>query len=128
MTTVTLTLDDELAARLHARAKSWGMDANRYAVAVLADVLAREQNNDAPDPATPPLSSQKITPLSPEERHHALYGPGHSLEESSRRLREKYNVPDYSHLTEEELAEQSMRTIAAMTPEQRAELEREGLL
>ncbi len=55
-----------------------------------------------------------------------LDGPRHTLDEVEARMRQKYGFPDLSYLTADELADQTEQTIAAMNPQVRAELEREG--
>ncbi len=62
------------------------------------------------------------------EMQAMLDGPWHPVEESHARMRQKFGFPDLSHLTHEELADQAEAAIAAMDPEVRAELEREGWL
>lgn len=62
------------------------------------------------------------------EMQAMLDGPWHPVEESHARMRQKFGFPDLSHLTDEELADQAEAAIAAMDPEVRAELEREGWL
>jgi hypothetical protein len=62
------------------------------------------------------------------EAQAILSGPRHTLEEVNARVREKYNFPDLSHMTREELADDAERIIAAMDPDVRAAMEREGLL
>ena len=56
-----------------------------------------------------------------------LDGPRHTKAEVNARLQRKYGYPDLSHLTRDQL-EETERTIAAMDPQVRAEMEREGWL
>jgi len=103
-----------------------------------ADVLAqvqtdaRRQNRDAAQVAAERLAEwyaahqQRVAGLA--EGQALLTGPAHSLDEADERLRRKYNLPDLSHLSREELAEQAETALAALPPEKIAEAERLGLL
>jgi len=59
-----------------------------------------------------------------------LNGPSRPFdaEATYQRYKEKHGLPDLSHLAGEELIEDTERLIAAMPPEKRAAMEREGLL
>ncbi len=77
--------------------------------------------------------AEKVRQLEREAQGRAemqamLDGPHHSLEETHARIRQKFGFPDLSHLTRDELTDQAEAVIAAMDPEVRAELEREGWL
>ena len=64
------------------------------------------------------------------EAQAILNGPTRPFdpEATYRRYQEKYGLPDLSHLAGEELIEDTEHLIAAMPPEKRAAMEREGLL
>jgi uncharacterized protein YciI len=57
-----------------------------------------------------------------------LTGPAHSLDEADERLRAKYNLPDLSHMSRQELAEQADAILTTLPPEKVAEAERLGLI
>ena len=107
----TVTIDDALAARLRAlRDKDGDLDA------LVADALSetvRRWEREARGRA---------------EMQAMLDGPRHTLAESHERMRLKHGFADLSHLTRDELADEAERTVAAMDPQVRMEMEHEGLL
>ena len=62
------------------------------------------------------------------EMQTMLDGPRHSHETSMAEMRRKYNLPDLSHLSHDELVEQAEAALAALPPEKIAEAERLGLI
>ena len=112
MTTLTIPVDDDLAARLRAVAAARGEDLNQYAVAALAEAADRDAAEEA----------------ARAEARAILNGPFHDFAKSAEEMRRKYNLPDLSHLSAEELAEQAEESIARMDPAVRVEMERQGLL
>ena len=62
------------------------------------------------------------------EAQAILNGPFHTMEESRTAFREKFNVPDLSHLSDEEMQARLDAEFATFSPEKIAELERLGLL
>ncbi|MGI4788682.1 MAG: hypothetical protein ACRYFS_07505 [Janthinobacterium lividum] len=107
----TVTIDDALATRLRAL-RGTDNDFNALVADALAETVRRWEREA----------------LGRAEMQAILDGPHHTLAESNARLRRKYGYPDLSHLTDDELADQAERTIAAMDPRVRAEAEREGWL
>lgn len=108
---LTVTIDETLATRLREL-----QEADGDLETLVADALA-----------------EKVHRLEREAQGRAemqamLDGPWHPVEESHARMREKFGFPDLSHLTNEELEDQAEAAIAAMDPEVRAKLEREGWL
>ena len=107
----TVTIDDALATRLlTVRGTEGDLDA------LVAEALAktvRDWEREAQGRA---------------EMQAMLDGPRHTLAEVEARMRQKHGFPDLAHLTSEELADQAEQTVAAMDPQVRAELEREGWL
>ena len=57
-----------------------------------------------------------------------LDGPRHTLAEVEAKSRRKHSYPNLSNLTRDQITEQAEQAIAAMDPQVRAELEREGWL
>lgn len=57
-----------------------------------------------------------------------LDGPRHPHGASMAEMRRKYNLPDLSHLTHDELVEQAEAALAALPPEKITEAERLGLI
>ena len=107
----TVTIDDALATRLlTVRGAEGDLDA------LVAEVLAktvRDWEREAQGRA---------------EMQAMLDGPRHTLTEVKAKSRRKHGYPDLSHLTRDQIAEQAEQAIAAMDPQARAELEREGWL
>ena len=107
----TITIDDALATRLRTVR---GTDGNLDALA--AEAIAktvRDWEREAQGRA---------------EMQAMLDGPRHTLAEVHARLQRKYGYPDLSHLTRDQREEEAERAIAAMDPQVRAEMEREGWL
>jgi len=104
-----IELPDELAERLRvvAEAQDDG-DLNRYAVAALWEAADRAEGL--------------------REGQALLTGPAHSLDEADERFRRKYNLPDLSHLSREELAAEAEAALARADPKKVAEAERLGLI
>ena len=110
-TVTTVTLDDEVQTRFQAiAAPDEALDA--FVAAAARDALKRREHEAA----------------GRAEMQAMIDGPWHTLEESNERMRLKYNLPDLSHMTREELEEDGERIIAAMDPQVREKLEREGWL
>ena len=107
----TVSVDDALASRLRELQEAKGDLETLVAEALVEKVgrLEREAQGRA-------------------EMQAMLDGSWHSAEEAHARVRQKFGFPDLSHLTDEELADQAEAAIAALAPEARAELEREGWL
>jgi hypothetical protein len=108
----TLTIPDELLEQMRDLPEAQGKDANEYATAVLNAHVAREQE----------AAAQRA------KHWNLLYGPSKPIDQVFAELRAKYNIPDYSHLTPEERDARADEAIAKLSPEQRAEAERLGLL
>lgn len=106
----TITIDDALAMRL--RTLRGEGDLNAVAAEAIARTV-RDWEREAQGRA---------------EMQAMLDGPRHTLAEVDGKLRQKLGYPDPSYLTPDELAEQAEQAIAAMDPQVRAELEREGWL
>ena len=113
----TITLDDALQARIRA-ACAPEEDVQDFIAAAAQDLIARRERQ-ARAQQTARAEAQAI-----------LNGPSRPFdaEATYRRYKEKYGLPDLSHLAGEELIEDTERLIAAMPPEKRAAMEREGLL
>jgi hypothetical protein len=115
-----LNLPSDLEARLRVAAEARGEEYNRYAVAVLADALARD------------TAATEAWNRARAEAQAILNGPFHPFDPAAdrRRIKEKYGIEieDLSHLSREELAAQADATLAALSPEVIAEAERQGLL
>ena len=62
------------------------------------------------------------------EAQAILNGPRRSLAESSAAFQLKYNIPDLSHLTHEQLIEEGEAILASLPPDKIAEAERLGLI
>ena len=107
----TVTIDDALATRLRTvRGTDDDLDALvAEAVAKTVQGWEREAQGRA-------------------EMQAMLDGPRHTLAEVDARIRQKYGYPDLSHLTREQLAAEAEQVIAAMDPQVRGEMEREGWL
>ena len=107
----TVTIDDALATRLRALRDTHGD---------LDDLVAEALTKNVP------LWEREAQGRA--DMQAMLDGSWHPFEEAHERMRQKFGFPDLSHLTHEELADQAEAAIAAMDPEVRAELEREGWL
>jgi hypothetical protein len=115
MSTLTLNLPEALLR-----------EANRFVTArgkTLSQYMIESLERDITE-ASPPASEYGT----PEEIHAALHSPTRPNKESFALSREKYNLPDLSHLTSEEIADQADAIVARLSPERVAELEREGIL
>ncbi len=62
------------------------------------------------------------------EAQAILNGPFRSMEESRAAFREKFNIPDLSHLSDEEIQTRLDAEFATFSPEKIAELQRLGLV
>lgn len=105
----TVTIDDALATRL-LTVRGTDSDLNTLAAEAIARTV-RDWEREAQGRA---------------EMQAMLDGPRHTLSEGSARLQQRYGFSDLSHLTHEQLAEKAEQVIAAMDPQVRAEMEREG--
>ena len=106
-----IALDDALETEIRAVAAP-DEDLNAFIAAAAKDAIARRKRQAA----------------GRAEMQAMIDGPWHTLEESNERMRRKYNIPDPSHLTREELAEQAEAYLATLPPEKIAEAERLGLI
>ena len=106
----TVTIDDELATRLRAL-RDGGDDFDRVVAEALAETVRRWEWEAA----------------GRAEMRAMLDGPRHAPAEAESRVRLKYGLPDLSHLTDDELADQAEATLAALPPEKVAEARRLGL-
>ncbi len=104
----TVTIDDELAGRLRALR---GEDFDRAVAEAIAETVRRWERE-----ATGRAEMRSL-----------LDGPRHTPAEAEDRVRRKYGLPDLSHLTDDELADQAEATLAALPPEKVAEARRLGL-
>lgn len=111
----TVTLDDALQARIQAVAAP-EEDFETFIAAAAQEMIARRER----------LAAQ--TKAAQAKAQAILNGPRHTLEESNERMRAKYDIPDLSHLTREEREADAERIVAALDPQVRAKMEREGLL
>ena len=62
------------------------------------------------------------------EARAILNGPFHTLAEADERFLTKYNLPDLSHLSREQLADRLTDGLAKVDADKLAEAERQGLL
>ena len=113
----TITLDDALQARIRA-ACAPEADVQAFIAAAAQDLIARRERQ-AQARAAAQAEAQAI-----------LNGPTRPFdpEATYRKYKEKYDLPDLSHLSGAALIEDTERLIAALPPEKRAAMEREGLL
>jgi len=113
----TVTLDDALQARIRAVAAP-EEDFQAFIAAAAQDLIARRERQ------------ARAQQAARAEAQAILNGPNRlfDAEATYRRYKEKYGWSDLSHLAGEELIEDTERLIAAMPPEKRAAMEREGLL
>ena len=107
----TVTIDDELATRLRAL-RGGGEDINQVVARALAETVRRWEWEAA----------------GRAEMQAMLDGPRHTPAEADERTRRKYGYPDFSNLTDDELADQAEATLAALPPEKVAEAQRLGLV
>jgi len=99
--TITLDLPPDVEAELHADAQAQGRDAASVAVERLAERYAGIAEGRA-----------------------LLTGPAHRFDLEA--MRARYNLP--AGRTQEEIAVAAEEAVAELTPEQRAEAERPGLI
>lgn len=115
-----LNLPSDLEARPRVAAEARGEDYSRYAAAVLAAALARD------DAATEAWERGRA------EAQAILDGPFDLFDPTAdrRSIKEKYGIEikNLSHFSNEELAVQADAAIAALSPEQRAEAKSVGLI
>jgi hypothetical protein len=111
-----LELPPDLEARLRVAAEARGEEYNRFAVSFLAEALARD------------AGAAEAWERARAEAQAILNGPFRPFGESTAALRDKYGLPDLSHLSREELAALTDETIAQIDPAMRAEMEPEELL
>lgn len=115
MSTLTLDMPEDLLRKVSHFATSRGKTVSQYVI----ESLERDITEASP------LTSEYGTL---EEIHAALYGPTRSNKESFALFRERYNLPDLSHFSSEEIADQADAIVAHLSPERIAELERAGIL
>lgn len=99
MTPPNITIDDTLLERLRVAAAAHGQDVNQYATALIAAGIERENTSRLFDAG-------------------AIYND----------YAAKYDLPDLSHLSPEQLDDDTDRIVAVLDPARRAEMERQGLL
>lgn len=104
----TITLDDALQARIRAVAAP-EEDFQTFMAAAAQEMIARRGRRAA--------QSQAI-----------LNGPRRLLAEADADFRNRHGLPAYSPQPSDELAEEAERLLAAMAPQVRAEMERQGLI
>ena len=109
--TLILDLPDDVLAQVQTDARRQNRDAAQVAAERLAEWYAHQQQ------AAGLAEGQAL-----------LTGPAHTLDEADERLRRKYNLPDLSRLSREELAEEAEAALAALPPEKIAEAKRLGLI
>lgn len=116
---LTIELPASVVSALRAKAEAQGRDISSIAAESLVNLYAVGTNKP---PAPAPLGDQ-------EEIYAALHGPAHRFDPEAlrKKYQEKYGVPDLSHLSKEELAEQAEETVSRMEPSRRAEMARLGL-
>ncbi len=107
----TVTIDDELAARLRAL-RDGSESFNQVVARALAETVRRWEWEAA----------------GRSEMRAMLDGPRHTPAEAEERTRLKYGYPDFSRLTDDELADQAEATLAALPAEKVAEARRLGLI
>jgi hypothetical protein len=124
--TFLIDLEPETAAQLRALAAARGEDPNHYAAAALAEAVNRDLERALAE------AEARVRALDERDKDNEgqalLTGPARPLEESFAATRAKYGIPDLSHLSREELAEQAEAILAALPPEKIAEAERLGLI
>ncbi len=106
-----VAIDDELAARLHAL-RGGSESFSQVVARALAETVRRLEWEAA----------------GRSEMRAMLNGPRHMPAEAEERTRRKYGYPNFSHLTDDELADQAEATLAALPPEKVAEARRLGLV
>lgn len=113
----TVTLDDALRERIQAVAAP-EEDLDTFIALAAQEMIARRERQAA------------RTRAEQAQAQAILNGPYRTFdpEGTYRHYQQKYDLPDLSHLTGDELITDTERLIAAMSPEKRAALEREGLL
>ena len=104
----TVTLDDTLQARFQAVAAP-EEDFQAFMAAAGQEIIARRERRAA-------------------EAQAILNGPRRLLAEADADFRNRHGLPAYSPLPPDELAEEAERLLAAMSPQVRAEMERQGLI
>jgi hypothetical protein len=117
---LTIELPVSVVSALRAEAEAQGRDISSVAADRLTNSYAVATNE--------PLG---LTALGdPDVTHAALHGPARRFNPAviRKEYQEKYGVPDLSHLSREELAEQADEIIAQMEPSKRANMERLGLI
>lgn len=110
--TITIDLEPETLARLRAVAAQRGQDPNHFAAAAVIEKIDRE--------------AERAKGL--REGRELLTGPARPLAETFAALREKHGLPNLSHLSREQLAEEAEAILAVLPPEKVAEAERLGLI
>lgn len=106
-----VTIDAEIQARFAAVAAP-DEEFDTFIAQVIQEALARRERE---------LAARA-------EAQAILNGPRRPLAESSAAFRLKYNIPDLSHLTHDEIADDAEHIVAALNPQIRAELEQDGWL
>lgn len=110
---MTVTIDEEVKTRFQAVAAP-NEDFSAFLAAAVKDAIIRRERQAA----------------ARAEAQAILNGPRQpsDSEATYRKYQEKHGLPDLAHLSGEPLLDDTERLIAAMPPEKRAALEREGWL
>ena len=112
--TRTIAIDETVWEQLRQRAVAHSQDVNEYATAFISENIRRETEQVLQRGKLRAELDGPFIPFDPD----ATY----------KRYKEKYGLPDLSHLSAAELDEAADRSIEAMSPEVRAELKRDGFL
>lgn len=138
MRTLALQVDEAMFESLRAAAEARGQELSHYAVVALAERLKREDAaRDAEANARidaeqrtwwSSLTEAQQEAVKSEARSTVLNGSARSLTEADAAFRGKYNLPDLSHLTRDEITARAEAALDEIAPEKRAEAERQGLL
>jgi len=112
MAMLSLDLDDALLARLRDVAAAQGQDVNQFATALIAEAMERRVERER----------------GLAEGRALLEGPARPLAKADAAFRAKHNLPDLSHLSQEEIAARADAALAKVSSEKRAEAERLGII
>lgn len=108
---LTVTIDEEVQTRFQAVAAP-DKDFSAFLAAAAKDAIARRERQAA----------------GRAEMQAMLDGPHRPHTESMAEMRRKYDLPERTHLTHEELEEQGDAILASLPPERIVEAERLGLI
>ncbi len=107
----TITIDDELQSRFQAVAAP-EEDVIALAKAAMTEFIARRE--------------QEAIARAEAQAH--LSGPSRPFAEADAAFRHRHGLPEYTPLSADKRADEAERVIAAMEPQVRQELERDGWL